>query len=129
MSYCRFSSDDFQCDVYVYADCMGGYTTHVATRRRIVKTKLPPPVDLSDVKAWIKRDRKVNKILAKAKLVPIGLPFDGERFNDETASGCADRLDELRGLGYTVPQYAIDALRAEKDEEYTHHTVQNCNGY
>ena len=29
MSYCRWSSDNFQCDVYCYADVSGGYTTHV----------------------------------------------------------------------------------------------------
>ena len=25
MAYCRFSSDDFQCDLYVYADVSGGF--------------------------------------------------------------------------------------------------------
>ncbi len=33
MSYCRWSSDDGQCDVYVYEDVAGGWTTHVASRR------------------------------------------------------------------------------------------------
>lgn len=32
MSYCRWSSDDFECDLYCYADVRGGYTTHVAGR-------------------------------------------------------------------------------------------------
>ena len=27
MSYCRFSTDDFACDVYAYADVSGGFTT------------------------------------------------------------------------------------------------------
>lgn len=116
MSYCRWSSDDFQCDVYVYVDCNGGYTTHVAGMRHILKKPLPPPVDMSDCKAYLKRYKKVNKILDRAKLVPIGLPHDGEQFNDETAGECADRLEELRGLGYQVPQYAIDALREEDAE-------------
>ena len=50
------------------------------------------------------------------KLIPmrkIGLPEDGETFNDATAEECADRLEYLRALGYRVPQYAIDALREE----------------
>jgi hypothetical protein len=51
MSYCRWSSDHFECDVYVYEDCSGGWTTHVAGRRR--KNKLPDEikamyVDMSD---------------------------------------------------------------------------------
>ena len=35
MSYCRFSSEDFSSDVYCYADCSGGFTTHVASNRII----------------------------------------------------------------------------------------------
>lgn len=34
MSYCRWSSDHFECDVYVYEDVSGGWTTHVAGRRQ-----------------------------------------------------------------------------------------------
>ena len=29
MSYCRWSSDGFKSDVYVYADVAGGFTCHV----------------------------------------------------------------------------------------------------
>ena len=42
MSYCRWSSDFFECDVYVYEDVSGGWTTHVAGRRR--KNKLPDEI-------------------------------------------------------------------------------------
>lgn len=34
MSYCRFSSNNFACDVYVYEDVAGGWTTHVAARKQ-----------------------------------------------------------------------------------------------
>jgi hypothetical protein len=34
MSYCRWSSDNWMSDVYVYEDVSGGWTTHVAGRRR-----------------------------------------------------------------------------------------------
>ncbi len=30
MSYCRWSSDNTNCDLYCYEDCSGGFTTHVA---------------------------------------------------------------------------------------------------
>lgn len=52
-------------------------------------------------------------MLKKAKYIPIGLPFDDQIFNDNTASEAADRLQMLKGVGYCVPQYAIDALREE----------------
>lgn len=37
MSYCRFSSDNWKSDVYVYEDVGGGWTTHVAMRRRKIQ--------------------------------------------------------------------------------------------
>lgn len=42
MSYCRWSSDHFECDVYVYANVSGAWTTHVAGRR--FKHKVPDSV-------------------------------------------------------------------------------------
>jgi hypothetical protein len=115
MSYCRWSSDDSQCDVYVYEDCAGGFTTHVAGRRRVFKEPLPPvvPMDEELKDEYFERYGKVNKMVDEAELVDIDLPYAGESFNDDTAGECADRLEELRGIGYIVPQYAIDALREE----------------
>lgn len=43
-------------------------------------------------------------------------PEAGESFNDPTPGDCADRLEALRAKGFNVPQYAIDALRAEQKE-------------
>lgn len=113
MSYCRWSSDDFQCDVYTYEDCMGGWTTHVASRRRIFKEPLPPEVDYYDREAGMKRYKKVMEMVEEAEVVDIGLPEDGETFNDDTPGECANTLETLKNMGYRVPQYAIDALRAE----------------
>lgn len=114
MSYCRWSSGDFQCDVYVYEDCDGGFTTHVAGKKHIFKGPLPPDVSIEDSKAYFERYRKVMKMVDEAELVDIGLPCDGESYNDETAGECANRLESLRDMGYRVPQYAIDALREEE---------------
>lgn len=33
MSYCRWSSDNYQCDIYAYRHVCGGYQVHVAGRR------------------------------------------------------------------------------------------------
>jgi len=88
MSYCRWSSDNYQCDVYCYADVGGGYTTQVASRRRI------PGAD---------------------EYQHIGLPYDGEMFNDPTPLAMAERLQMLAKAGYSVSQYAIDALLEEAE--------------
>ena len=144
MSYCRFSSDNMMCDVYVYADCGGGFTTHVASNRLIVHPIPKPPFSMVIVRGatWDKESRKmVYKrkidefiagltsrlyiILSKPhnwtlRIIPhkrIGLAHDEETFNHDTAQECAENLEYLGKLGYNVPQYAIDNLKAETECE------------
>lgn len=139
MSYCRFSSNNFWCDVYVYEDVYGGWTTHVAGYRHIIR---PIPLLPSwwitclgryDIDA--KRVLYPNRFIAafawvwlriyftfmrlhnwSVGVIPrrkIGLPHDGARFNDATAKDCADRLIYLHDLGYKVPRSAVNALLVE----------------
>lgn len=141
MSYCRWSSMNWRCDVYVYCDSEGGWTTEVAELRRII----PPIPNLpyigfgnwlyrwaggeSHARTWRRwiydralhfasfwRRRIHMPSVGRMPLRKIGLPYDGEIFNDPTPLACADRLERLRSLGYRVPQHAIDALRAEAAE-------------
>lgn len=115
MSYCRWSSDDFDCDVYVYEDTAGGWTTHVAGMRVSIDRSGLPPEDADVVGSWIGRYQAVMDLVQFAGRQPIGLPHDGETFSDPTPGACADRLEELRALGYHVPQWAIDELRKEHE--------------
>lgn len=88
MSYCRWSSDNFECDLYCYSDVNGGYTTHVAGRRR-----------------------------QGDELVAIGLPHDGKTFNDATLEEFKERLLSLRAAGYSFPNYVLETVDAEIAEE------------
>lgn len=141
MSYCRFSSMNWKCDVYVYEDVSGGWTTHVAGSRRI--WPIVPDIPWGRLPRfggeWAKDQRTIiyptrwhklaartfyglaafwhskihmNSVLLSPRRT-LGLPHDGASFNDPTPRECAERLEGLRSLGYTVPQYAIDALREE----------------
>lgn len=144
MSYCRWSSDFGMCDVYVYEDTHGGWTTHVAGRR----LKHEPPQHIKDmpmttgeevVAAW-KAERAWRMTLpgkpyetaaivdgkvipgagepgweiAETEYIDLVGPYAGDSFNDSTPGECADRLEEIRASGLNVPQYAIDALREEE---------------
>ena len=60
--------------------------------------------------------------LATHRLVPIGLPHDGEHFDDDSPGWCADRLERLKSLGYMVPQDAIDWLREDQEKLKTQET-------
>ncbi len=120
MSYCRWSSDCYQSDVYVYADVSGGFTTCVSGRRyRPLKPVPTPPAESSpggyllywsECSAWI--DDQSNW-----EWQDVEHEAAGQSFNDDTAKECADRLRALRAAGLNVPQYAIDDLDAETGAE------------
>jgi hypothetical protein len=116
MSYCRWSSDDFACDVYVYADIQGGYTIHVAGRRHVRKPNPPsPPFSLlkENIGEWQKQNTASGKDLDTIPLKKINGPFDGKSFNEPTPREAADKLREIQKAGYNVPQYVIDRLYGE----------------
>lgn len=111
MSYCRWSSDNGLCDVYVYESCEGGYVIHVASKR--VSDDVPKCDHLLKpnlIHKYMRAKKKQNKWRDKNPPQPIGLPHDGESFGFETPHECANKLIELRGIGYNVPKYAIDEL-------------------
>jgi hypothetical protein len=117
MSYCRFSSDDFHCDVYVYEHCYGGFMTHVAANRvvgDVPKIDWPQLDDIVSTSVLHAQYMAQMRFMETAKRAPIGLPHDGKEFVDDTPGDCADRLESLREIGYNVPQSAIDALREEQ---------------
>jgi len=118
MSYCRFSSDDFGCDLYCYEDCAGGFTTHVAAIKYAFKEPLPPPISLNDsnVKEWWERFQKVQVMVREADHVPLNLPHDAETFNDPDLQSFLDRILYLKSLGYRVPDGVIDTVKEEIKE-------------
>ncbi len=117
MSYCRFSTSDFACMLYCYANVHGGYTTHVAANKVIFKEPLPPEVELKEgnYEAYAARMAKIHQMIDEGERVPIGLPYDGETFHD-TLDGFKKRVKELVALGYVVPQECLENIYAETDE-------------
>ena len=113
MSYCRFSSDDFACDLYCYEDVSGGWTTHVAGNRIVG--------DVPSIKGWHQMPpdemaaawEAQHKFLDACERQPIGLPHDGEMFNDPTLEDFRERLIYLRGVGYRFPDYVLEAVDEE----------------
>lgn len=115
VSYCRFSDDNFKCDVYCYAG-VGGYVTHVATARRVGDAPIPELPDqwwqapVPELQAALNAQRAW---LESARLEHIALPSAGKSYCDGDAAEAAGRLEALRTEGFRVPQHAIDALREE----------------
>ena len=112
MRYCRWSSDGFMCDVYVYENVSGKWTTHVADNRILERAPERWWNGITD-EEFHEANEKYNKHMDTVGRESIGLPHDGETFDDDTPGECADTLKELKRIGYNVPQYAIDELRNE----------------
>lgn len=113
MAYCRFSSDDFQCDLYVYADVGGGITIHIAKNRYVLKEPLPPPISFDDPKAWLERHNRVMKLIKPELLEPIDLPYAGESFNLEQEDA-ARFIEKLIALGYRAPEFLAKEVREDR---------------
>ena len=120
MSYCRWSSDQFGSDVYVYEAVDGGYTCHVAARRHASDEPKPPAFEgeltPESVPQYMAAHHALMEWCEGAHMEPIGLPHDGDSINLDTPGEMADKLVELKEEGYHVPQYAIDTLREEQEE-------------
>lgn len=113
MSYCRWSSDDFGCDLYCY-ESDEGYVTHVAGRRVLGQV---PHVDTSlleagDFGAFVAQHMAQRRFMETCERVPIGGPCDGQAFVDRTLSEFRDRLCQLRDMGYRFPQGVLDGVEA-----------------
>lgn len=130
MSYCRWSSDDFGCDLYCY-ESAEGYVTHVAGSRPVGDvpkvTAWPPPGgdDPAAVANWsqliVDEMQTQHAFLMKCERAPIGLAFDGETFTDRTLQDFHSRLVMLRANGYRFPdgvlQTILDEIAGERAEE------------
>lgn len=115
MSYCRWSSDNFGCDLYCYEDVAGGWTTHVAGRRHVGEI---PSVDWTASPEQIAAAHKAQTdALAASPLEPIGLPHDGATFRDGTLEDFLATLLMLREAGYRFGDYVLDSVREEMAEE------------
>ncbi|MDD5277707.1 MAG: hypothetical protein PHR16_16695 [Methylovulum sp.] len=113
MSYCRWSSDNFKCDLYCY-ESASGFVTHVATRKYDYEGEMPPVFD----DAWtpeqtVEAHKKRQEILDASQLVPIGLPFDGESYVDGTLEEFRERLTALRASGYRFPDDVFEQIDEE----------------
>jgi hypothetical protein len=119
--------------VYCYADCRGGYTTHVAARRHAgyVPRWWQVPT------AWFKAQHKSRLARLRYKLASkfswftyrvqmryldfapmrlIGLPHDGCDWRDASLADVLARLKRLKALGYRVPAGAIASITDEMQE-------------
>ncbi len=103
MSYCRWSSDDYNCDLYIYESVGDFWALHIASSRYIIKPKVGEYNDREE----LYKDSNFEK---------IDLPHAGGNFEFGSPGECADFCEELKKLGYCFPDYVIPSLREEQEE-------------
>lgn len=107
MSFCRWSSMDFGCDLYCY-ESVEGIVTHVANQRIVGEV---PKVDSSlllnfteeNAEKYFEQQKVQSAFLETAERKPIGLKYDGQTFYDDKET-FLDRLNMLREEGYMFPE-------------------------
>lgn len=125
MSYCRFSSDNWQCDLYCYGNEFG-YFTHVAAYRVVgdiptVNTSLLCEGKTSE---FLKEHKKQSEYIDIAKREPLKLEHAGQSFRDPDLNSFLNRLLNLRELGYRIPNNAIEQVIDELKEL---HEIKHTN--
>lgn len=122
MSYCRWSTDDFKCDLYCY-ESNKGYSIHVAMRRSVPKEPLPAPMDLppkgaptEEFQAYADRFNEMLRIVGEADYEEITLPYAGETFELDTLEDFIFHLEMLKDLEYRFPDYVLEIAKEELEE-------------
>lgn len=118
MAYCRWSSDNWKSDVYVYEGA--NWVVHVAGSRRLGLDTLPPdPISVlcsNDNSAWLDAYNKHRAMLQALPFEEIKLPHAGTSMEFAEPGRCARFLRELRDLGYHIPNGVIETLIEEQTE-------------
>lgn len=111
MSYCRWSSDNWKCDLYCYESVHGGYYTHVAGNRIVGDV---PEIDWRASPDDIAVAYKVQReFMDNCKRRDIGLPHDCETFVDGDLESFKARLLMLREAGYSFSDLVLQEIDAE----------------
>ena len=119
MSFCRFSDDNFKSDVYAY-ESADGFKLHVAGNR--VVGDVPARPSIADIPSiapgeFSRAHQAQHEFLETAERAPIGGPYDGQSFRYATLRELYDGLLQLRADGSHVPQFALEAIEEELNEE------------
>ena len=129
MSYCRWSSDDWLSDLYVY-ESRHGWEVLVAGRRSPQEYRdalaLLPDADVTDwrdeqqtrryFERYFERSQAALELHETFPLEDIDLPHAGDMVTFDTPDEAADACEWLAACGYHVPDGVVDALRSEARE-------------
>lgn len=111
-TFCTFSDDGWQCDLYAYQSGRGEYLVHVASER--YPQPVPPAASVADFLAGRISDAEYRaqyqrymdyfqRCYDEGLTTRPGGPYDGKTFVLPTREAAVELLTELAALGYRFP--------------------------
>ena len=120
MSYCRFSDDDFRCELYAYQSVSGRYLLHLAASRIRWEPHRPSPYDPGNwdlpPEEFARVHQEYHQALENAPRLPIDLPGAGETLQLDTLEELQDAIREHVGQGFQAPDWLIPSIKEEIQE-------------
>lgn len=121
MTICRFSHDQYRCDIYTYQS-EDGYVLHVAGTRLLWDPPLDPmsPEALNLPAAqWSTVQSEYLEQLTRAPRAPLEHPEAGTSHTFATIRELKDKILELARTGIRIPAWlpaTLDELASEEQE-------------
>ena len=112
MSYCRFSSMDFKCDLYVY-ESDEGVSVNVATSRVVGDV---PSINWADTETVYRTYKAQMEFMKTAQRKTIGGAYDGMSWYGLSHLEAAGLVSVLQDSGYIFPEDLIEDLLEDRDE-------------
>lgn len=116
MSFCRFSDDNWKSDVYAY-ESDRGFELHIASVRRVGDIPVLPSIFDLSTEEFAKAYQEWMAAIDAVERVPIGGVFDGKSYTYATLGDLQRALLDLQTHGYHVPDFALEAIEEELNEE------------
>ena len=112
MSYCRWSSDNYPCDVYAY-ETEWGFQVHVADKRYVGDIPSLPDILKVSNSEFFEAYKRQMEAIDKAESRKIGGEYDGKSFGYDTLEELLEGLLDIRSKGYLVPDWVFGVIRDE----------------
>lgn len=104
MAWCTFSSDDYACDLRL-SSLTNGFTINTAWQRVIGDIPKTEHLQGEGLELELEAaEREQIRYLKTAAREPIGLPHAGEEFVFEEFEDFIEKVRELVGIGYRIPE-------------------------
>lgn len=110
MSYCRFSSDNFESDFYIFRS--NKYEVVIATNRidQEISNSMTMEEKLAELAQAFEEERPPKDC------IPIDAPYAGDHRVFDTPGEAADFAVMVSHYGYHLPEKAVVRLREEQEE-------------